>query len=119
LLVVGGRNPFEDPRVTGSGDRKGLFGGGHASPFHRPAVGVSNTRTDVRGAGQRQRVRISSSLSWPDIAPQTSPGRPSSWRTAAFGCGCACPTQAWAAGSKCLIEFSPQSVSHTVSASST
>src|SRR5207245_1195088 len=44
LLVVGRRDPLEDARVTRARERKGPLEGGHAGPFHRAGMGVSNNR---------------------------------------------------------------------------
>src|SRR5947207_2780357 len=98
---------------------RGERGGDHA---HRPLRSVRRVwfLSVLRSLGRDYPAgRATTSLSCPDMAPQTSPWRPSISRTFAFGDGCARTTKVSVAGSKRASPFAPQSVTHTMSASST
>ena len=62
-----------------------------------------------------QGVRMTTSLSVPDSAPQTSPGRPESWRTSALPLGSGKDSNRSVVGSKRTKAFAPKSLTHTLS----
>src|SRR5579884_4187831 len=88
-----------------------------------PAAPAPEERRGGRGGapeGDRDyRVRTTTSRSRPDSAPHTSPGRPASCRTAASACGRGIWVKVAPAGSNRTRALAPQSLSHTVSRSST
>ena len=78
---------------------------------YRPVAGRGQAAT--AGCGRRRACRP------PDSAPQSSPGRPSSCRTAASGVGSRKLRKAPVAGSKRTSALAPKSLSQTLSRSST
>ena len=81
--------------------------------------GIELLASLVRSRPTTYPVRTTTSLSAPDSAPHTSPGRPRSWRTAAPAVGSRTTLNRDVRGSKRTIAFAPKSVSHTTSRLST
>ena len=117
--LLRGRHHDAVRRLQGVGLRRPRQGPRGVRPVHREEDGLD------LGQGLRVRDRRSkssvtrTSLSRADSAPQTSPGRPLSWRTAAPSLGIVTALKRSVDRSKRTMAFAPKSVSQTMSRSST
>ena len=120
-----GRNEIDALRNRRQGLRRrdqarhARFAGSRGHGANRQGRAACEPSQDARGGWRRAHSRTTTSRSVPDSAPQTSPGRPSSWRTEAPRLLLGKLSNFSVAGSKRTIALARKSVSQTLSLSST